>query len=334
MSTIKEVSQMAQVSSATVSRVINNPESVKVSTRERVIAAMKTLKYRHNGIAASLASNKSHTVGFVVPELHGFFFGSMMSGSESVFRKHNKHMLVAAGHSNEAEEKDAIEYLLGRRCDALILLVEAVTDEFLIGLTKQDIHFVVVNRYIPQIGERCIALDNETGGYLATRTLIDAGHKEIAYISGSLWKADGQARMDGHLRALDEAKIKSNPALIVEGTFQAQSGFEGVNQLLSSGCPFSALACGNDEMASGAIDALRRANLEVPAEVSVIGFDNVEFCQYLSPRLSTVNYPTRGIGESAAHWILNEVYENKHISIEHIVRPEIIIRDSVLSHIA
>ena len=320
---------MAGVSSATVSRVINQPDSVKPDTREKVTQAMLALNYRYNGIAASLSSKKSNTIGYVVPELHGFFFGGMISGTEQVLRKANKHMLVAAGHSNERDEVDAIEYLRSRRCDALILHVEAVSDGYLRELAEQDVPFVVVNRYIDSIGEQCIALDNEKGGYLSTRCLIDAGHKQIAYIAGSLWKADGSARLSGHKRALKEAGLHFDPRLMYEGTFRPQSGLDGIRKLLETGVAFTALACGNDEMASGAIDGMRQQGINVPAEVSVIGFDNVEFCNYMSPRLTTVNYPTQTIGESAARWVLSQVYNQTLVPFEHIISPHIVARDSV-----
>lgn len=329
MTTIKQVSQMAGVSSATVSRVMNQPNSVRPSTRNRVTEAMTALNYRYNGIAASLSSKKTNTIGYVVPELHGFFFGGMISGTEQVLRRANRHLLVAAGHSNENDEKDAIEYLRARRCDALILHVEALSDTYLEDLAKQEVPFVVVNRYIQSIGDRCIALDNERGGYLATRVLIDAGHENIAYIAGALWKADGEARLKGHKRALLEAGLTYDPRLMFEGTFQPQSGLEGIRALLARGLPFTGLACGNDEMASGAIDGMRQQGLNVPGDVSVVGFDNVEFCRYISPRLTTINYPTQTIGESAAHWILRQVYNDELIPFEHVISPEVVLRESV-----
>ncbi len=132
MVTIKQVSELAGVSSATVSRVINNTGTVKEKNRVLVHKAMEKLGYRHNVIAASLASNKTNTVGYVVPELHGSFYGEMMAGSEEVLRSANKNMFVVTGHSDEEAEIKEIEALLSRRCDALILHVEAVTDEYLI----------------------------------------------------------------------------------------------------------------------------------------------------------------------------------------------------------
>lgn len=331
MVTIKQVSEYAGVSSATVSRVINNTDTVKEKTRDLVLKAMSELGYRHNVLAASLASNKTNTIGYVVPELHGSFFGAMMGGSEFVLRNAHKHMFVATGHSDEAKEKEEIEALLSRRCDALILHVEAVSDEYLVELAKQDVPLVIVNRYIAEIGENCISLDNEKGAYIATRHLIDIGHKEIAYISGSLFKADGKNRLAGHIRALEEAGIAYDSNMMHEGNFQAKSGDAGIKALHNSGQHFSAVACANDEMASGAINALRELGKKVPEDVSVIGFDNVDFASYLSPGLTTIEYPVQEIGNMAARWILNRAYGDHKMELKHILEPRLILRGTTCS---
>lgn len=326
MVTIKQVSELAGVSSATVSRVINNTDTVKEKTRQQVLDAMEKLGYRHNVIAASLASNKTHTVGYVVPELHGSFFGTMMAGSEKVLRQANKHMFVVTGHSDEALEKKEIEALLSRRCDALILHVEAVSDEYLIDLASQDVPIVVVNRYIEAIGEKCISLDNVLGGYLATKHLIDLGHTHIAYAAGALFKADGINRLIGHKKALKEAGYLFHEDAVSEGNFQAFSGEKCIDELLARNVSFSAIACANDEMASGAINSLRKHGKRVPEDISVIGFDNVDFASYLTPKLTTVNYPVREIGAMAARWILNQAYGDKKMTMEHILSPKLIVR--------
>ncbi|MDN4501030.1 LacI family DNA-binding transcriptional regulator [Alteromonadaceae bacterium BrNp21-10] len=329
MVTIKQVSEHAKVSSATVSRVINNADSVKPDTRKLVEKAMRDLGYRPNSIAQSLASNKTQTVGYVVPQLHGSFFGSMMSGSEQVLRMANKHMFITIGHSNEEHEIEAVEALLMRRCDALILHLEAVSDDYLIDLAKQNVPFVLVNRYIEEIGDNCISLDNRTGGYLATKELIGAGHRDIAYIAGELWKADAKERLEGHLLALSEANIEADQRLVYEGDFQVHAGVEGIEYLLETKVPFTAVACGNDEMASGAIGCLRDHGFDIPKDYSVVGFDNVEFSNYLTPKLTTIEYPMREIGIMAAKWILNRAYENNRMELQHVIQPRLIVRDSV-----
>ena len=136
MATIYEVSKRAGVSLATVSRVLNNSGRVTERTRQKVLAAMAELDYRPNSIAQSLASNRSNSVGIMVPELHGPFFGTLITGIEQVLREAGKHTIVTVGHSNESEEKDGIDFLVSRRCDALLLHVDAVSDEFIVELEQ------------------------------------------------------------------------------------------------------------------------------------------------------------------------------------------------------
>ena len=331
MVTIKQVSEKAGVSSATVSRVINNTGTVKEKTRKVVMAAMEELGYRHNVVAASLASNKTNTIGYVVPELHGSFFGSMMGGTEQTLRQAKKHMLIATGHSDEAIEKEQIDALLSRRCDALILHVEAVSDEYLVKLIEQGVQLVVVNRYIEEVGDNCISLNNVKGGYLATRHLLDIGHTEIAYVAGSLFKADAKNRLQGHQQALEEAGIEFDESLMYEGNFQARSGSEAIRALVARGKPFSAVACANDEMASGAMIALRELGKRIPEDVSVIGYDNIDFASYLSPGLTTIDYPVQKIGTIAAHWVLDRVYGHNRYEGQHILDPRLILRGTTSS---
>lgn len=332
MATIKQVSEMASVSLATVSRVINTPDKVKPRTRIKVEQAMKQLGYRPNFIAQSLASNKSNTIGYVVPELHGSFFGDMLAGSENILKKANKHMFIAAGHSNEQDEIAAIESLLARRCDALILHLEAISDDYLIDMATQNTEFVVVNRHVPQIAERCFSLDNFKGGYIATQALIRSGHTDIAYISGSLWKEDAAERLKGHKNALADANIAFNPERLFEGNFKGSSGYEGMLSFLRETPYPTALACANDECAYGAAQAIREKGLHIPEDISIVGFDNIEFSRYFHPQLSTVNYPMREIGETAANWILNHIYQQRPTDITHIFIPELISRESIALH--
>lgn len=329
MATIKQVSELAGVSSATVSRVINDTGIVKEPTKQLVLDAMKKLGYRHNVIAASLASKKTNTVGYVVPALHGSFFGPMMSGSEQLLRNAGKHMFIATGHSDEKAEKDAIDALLARRCDALILHVEAVSDDYLIELSKQEEPFVIVNRKIPEIQERCIDLDNILGGYLATKHLLDLGHTQIAYLTGSMFKADAQDRLLGHKKALEEASIPFDSALYFEGDFRVKTGMAGTETLLERDKPFTAIVCGNDEMAAGALNTLAKHNKRVPQDISLVGFDNIEFSEYLTPALTTIDYPMRGIGQMAATQILQQVYNvQRDKELRQSFAPEIVVRES------
>ena len=329
MATIYQVSELAGVSLATVSRVINNNSLVSEKTKLKVLEAMKKLNYRPNTVAQSLASNRSNSVGLLVSELHGSFYGSMMSDIELALREFGKHAIITAGHSDEKSEKEGVEFLISRSCDALILHVEALSDEYLIELKTRNIPFVTVNRYIPEIAANCICLDNEVGGYIATKFLLQQGHRDIAYISGPMWKDDAKSRYEGHLRALQEFNVKLNKRLIYEGNFQEEGGQKGVQVLLETGIPFTAIECANDEMAAGAMSALREKGRNIPDDVSIIGFDNLVFSRYTYPKLSTINYPISAIGKTAASWVLNNLYIDREEDIQHLFTPELVVRDSV-----
>jgi len=329
MATIYQVSELAGVSLATVSRVMNKNARVSEKTTKKVEEAMATLGYRPNSMARSLASNRSNSVGLLVSEVHGPFYGAMMSGIESELRASGMHVIIAAGHSEEATEKDGIEFLIDRSCDALILHVEAVSDEYLLELSRGTTPFVLINRDVESMEDNCICLDNEVGGYLATRSVLDQGHKHIAYISGPLWKKDAKERYLGHQRALQESGLALSPSLSFEGDFQAEGGSQGMRHLLASPDAFTAVVCGNDEMASGAMDEVRDQGLTIPGNISVQGFDNVGFSNYMFPKLSTVDYPVEAMGVMAARWVLKNVYNKSDLAVKNVFRPKLIARDSV-----
>lgn len=331
MATIYEVSALAGVSLATVSRVMNNNARVSERTRAKVQAAMDELGYRPNSIAQSLASSRSNSIGILVSELYGPFYGAMLSGIEAECRAAGKHVIIAAGHSEEASEKDGIEFLTSRNCDALILHVEAVSDDYLVNLAKADIPIVLINRHIPQLADRCISLNNEQGGFLATSLLLEQGHKQVAYIAGPQWKNDAKERYAGHLRAMKHHGLSFNTRLLFEGDFKEDGGAQGLNQLLQRAEPFTAVVCANDEMAAGAMAAARSHGLSVPADLSVVGFDNVILARYLYPQLSTVNYPISEMGQMAARCVFKQVYQQTALSIQHIFEPTLINRESTSS---
>ncbi|GLP97632.1 LacI family DNA-binding transcriptional regulator [Paraferrimonas sedimenticola] len=329
MATIYQVSKKAGVSLATVSRVVNNNPKVSENTRLKVLKAMQELGYRPNATAQSLASNRSNSIGIVVSELEGPFFGPMMCEIEANFRSANKHVIIAPGNSDELQEKSAIDFLISRNCDALILYVDAVSDDYLAELAKGDTPIVLINRQVSSIADRCINLDNEQGGYLATKALLDLGHQHIAYIAGPQWKVDARSRFDGHCRALKEAGIEFDSSLFYEGDYHESSGSEGMLYLHKTGRPFSAVVCGNDQMASGAMSAARDCGLRLPEDLSVVGFDDALFARYMHPKLTTVVNPVKEFGAQAAKWVLANVYDKSKVETQTVFEPELRIRDSV-----
>ena len=328
MATIYDVSVLAGVSLATVSRVMNNNTKVSEKTRLKVMSAMDQLGYRPNTIAQSLASSRSNSVGVLVSQLDGPFYGPMMTEIETALRAGNKHVIIAAGHSDENQERDGVDFLISRGCDALILDVEAVDDEYLIKLHQGNTPIVLINRYIDEISERCVYLDNELGGYLATKHILTHGHKDLAYISGPLFKLDSQDRLLGHKRALAEFDIEFDQQLFYEGNYKELGGSEAMNAFFSANKPFTAVVCANDQMASGAIAVCLEKGMKIPEQLSFVGYDNIPFPQYISPKLTTVNNPIHEMGKMAAFWVLKHVYNDPKPLVENTFTPQLIVRDS------
>ncbi|KMT64444.1 LacI family DNA-binding transcriptional regulator [Catenovulum maritimum] len=334
MTTIKEVSELAGVSLATVSRVMNGSDQVTQRTKDKVKKAMETLGYRPNTMAQSLASGKSNSIGMMISELHGPFYGPLMSGAEKVIRQANKQFLVVASHGDENSEKKAIDYLLGCKCDGLILHSETLSDEELIKISESGIEIVLINRYVKGLEDKCMSIDNVKGSKISTEWLIENGHTKIACILGPQWKHDARERFWGYQHALTDARIPLDPTLLVSGDFQESGGREGVKQLLDAKKEFTAILCGNDETAFGAIEELTNRGIKVPEDISVIGFDDVQFSRMISPKLTTIRYPIYDVGLEASAEILAKVYQIKNAipdgeKVHGIFEPQLISRESV-----
>lgn len=328
MATIYEVSKLAGVSVATVSRVINGSGRVSEKTRQKVLSGMRALDYQPNSIAQSLASNRSNCVGVLVSEVHGPVFGAMLSGIEAELRAAGKLTIFATGHNIEAKEREAIRFLVSRNCDALIMHVEALADAFIHQQAHQGPPVLIMNRVVPGLEDHCISLDNEHGGYVATSMLLEMRHRRIAYISGPLAWGDARARLEGHGRALKEHGLRLDRRLVIESNFHEVGGSEAMAELLRRDIPFSAVVCANDELAAGAMDTLRTQGRSIPDDVSLVGFDNAPLSRYLYPKLSTVNYPIIEMGRMAAHWVLENVYGQSGRDFQNIFEPELVIRAS------
>ena len=185
MATIKEVAKEAGVSIATVSRVINKSPKASKASIASVTQAMAKLGYRPNAAAKALVSQSSNTVGVLVGDVSDPFFGTLVKAVDNVAHEHGKHILIGNGYHSPEEERKAIELLINNRCDALVIHSKGLSDDELIGYAKEVKGLVFINRHIPEMAERCIALDNRRGAYLATEYLIRHGHTKIACVASA-----------------------------------------------------------------------------------------------------------------------------------------------------
>jgi len=328
VATIKHVSEHAGVSQATVSRVINGTSRVSHDKKLKVEKAIKELGYRPNSIAQALASSRTGSVGIVVPELGGPFYSGILQSLEENLRRFGYHAIVTAGSNTEQGQRESVEFLLGRRVDALILHVQHLSDDYLISLEEQGIPVVLVNRFIPEMSRSCIDIDNELGGKLATQYLLQKGHTEIACITGPLEKSDARGRLQGYRRALEDAGLEYDEALVSEAGFTEETGVVAMKKLLKRECRFTAIFASNDHMAFGAFEVLREAGYSIPDDVSLVGFDDNIFARYLTPSLTTINFPIEQMSIEAVQLTLQKLNKNKQ-DVNFKLNPALVVRDSV-----
>ena len=328
MITIKEVSELAQVSQATVSRAINGHPTVKEANRKKVFEAIKTLGYKPNAFAQALASNRSNSIGMLVGSLDGSFFGPLMHAAESVARKDNMHLIVTSGQESRQNELDSVSFLQSKKVDGLLLSSDKLTDDELIDASKSTSATIILNRYIPEMAERCIYVDNELGGYIATKYLLENGHKHIGCLTGQLSKIDSRDRLQGYRNALAEFNIDYDARLVVEGRFDHHGNHDAAHRLFIRAPELTAVFCQNDNIALAIYDVAYELNKSVGEDISIVGFDNDNNSQNIRPKLTTVNVPNNEMGEEAAKAVLALINKQDY-SLKRKLIPEMVIRDSV-----
>jgi LacI family transcriptional regulator len=328
--TIDDIAEKARVSKSTVSRVLSGSAVVALPKRAAVLKVIEELDYRPNIFAQSLASGRSFAIGVLTQNIGSPFYDAILVGIHEGLGGSNYSPIVADGRWYLATEQMALQTLLDRRVDGLIVIGGSVPEETLLEMGDQ-LPLVVVGRNVSGLGSRCICLDNFEAAYKATKHLLEYGHREIAHITGELLQNDAVRRHEGYLRALSDAAIKPEPELVIEGNFRRQSGTLAVEMLITRGRMFSAIFAANDQMAFGARLALFRRGLRVPEDVSIIGIDDEPASAYMTPPLTTMRQPAIEMGEAAAQAILcllnDKPLPNPQFSME------LIARETVARHI-
>ena len=330
--TIKDVAALAGVSRQTVSRVINHKPEVTPATRANVLAAIEQLQYRPSAAARSMVSGRSCMLGCILPNLTDSTFATIIESALKEARRMG-YFLITGSAPTEDEAKLLLEEMLHRRVDGL-LVVNARSDlrhRHMKPLIQQGMAMVYVGS--TSGGERvsCVRCDDRDGGMQATRHLIDLGHSTIATITGPLNEECAQDRLDGYRRTMAEANLESDPSLTAAGDWSAESGLEATAHLLNTGRPFTAIFAQNDQMAIGAIRALREANYQVPADISVIGFDDIPLTSYFDPPLTTIRQPMEILGQRAAQLLVQVIKSPNHPPEQALVRAHLIERASCAS---
>ncbi|MCL1142176.1 LacI family DNA-binding transcriptional regulator [Shewanella gaetbuli] len=328
MATIKDVAKAARVSIATVSRVINNTDKVGEVNRSRVINAMNQLNYTPNANARALVKQKSSTIGVVVPDITDPFFASLANGVEEVARASKMQLLLSTGKQSEASELEAINLLIERRCEAIVAYSKLIPDDKLCLLSKKFPSLILIDRYIADIADRCIWLDNIEGGRIAARHLLSLNHQKLAVINSNYKIDDPLLRLTGFKQVVEKQNLTLPKNLVVSYEPTLKGGELAAQDLLEQKLSFTAVFAYNDAMAIGAISVFEDNGYKVPSDISIIGFDDVLLSQYSRPKLTTLHYPINKMATNAAKLAITYNAENIQQGFDFKNTPHLIKRDS------
>jgi LacI family transcriptional regulator len=331
MSTIADVCQLAGVSKATVSRVLNGTGQVTDSTRQRVFDAVNHLSYRPSSVARALATSKTDSIGLVVPVFEGAYYGALLSQAATSSSLAGKQLIITDGHNDPEREKEAILMLNDRRCDAIIIYSRCISEETLFELSQRiDVPLVTINRRFSNPLLPSISFDQAGAAYAMVHYLISKGHREIVCIAGNLATNTGVERLNGYKKALLEFGIPYNPNLVESGHNCHLGGYQVCQSMLSKGVPFTAVFACSDEMALGAQRALQDVGICIPTDKSVAGFDDSPVARYSTPALTTIKIPIKEMAHCAIK-IAIQMSANKPFTPSCEFVGELIERGSVVS---
>ena len=324
-STLAMVAEAAGVSPSTVSRILNGTARVSADKAAAVRAAIDSLGFSPNPVARGLAGGRTSSVGVLTQTVSSPFYGEAHLGIEAALREEGYIPLFVSGHWVESEERKALDELMLRRVDGIIVLAGRLSDRVLQTYARQA-PMVVLGRAISGSRMHSLSFDNRAGALMATRHLIEMGHRRIAYIAGDTDHDDAVERLEGYREGMRQAGLQIDPKLIVKGDFTEQGGMLAVSRLIEAGVPFTAIACSNDQAAIGALLALNRRNIRVPDDVSIVGFDDVAPARFSIPPLTSVHLSVYQAGEAAARRMLGLL--RGEASSEVLPEPRLAIRES------
>lgn len=301
--TVSDIARAAQVSPSTVSRVLTGSSPVAPEKRAAVLDAIERLKFRPNFTARALVRGRSMTIGVLTQSLLSQFYGEIATGVEEGLAHSGYHPIFASGNWVADDEREAINTLLNRKVDGLIVLGGQHPEEELRALAEQ-IPMIVVGRVLEGLEAQCLRVENFEGAYQAVQHLIALNHREIAHITGHHTHADAAERHRGYARALRDAGLAYDERLVVDSNFLEPGGLVAIETLLARSARFTAIFAANDQLAYGARLGLYRHGLRVPEDVSLIGFDDLVNSAYTTPPLTTVRHSMLAQGQLAAQAIL------------------------------
>ncbi len=328
MATIKDVARLAGVSLGTASNVLNGKESVKPESREKVYQAMKELDFQYNMAASSLRTKATKNMGLIIPTITNPYYPELARGAEDGARKAGCTLFLCNSDRKTEKEKEYIDALLSRRTDGLILVKTSLEKEELEALSHRTTLVLVDYREESQ-NFSVVNMDDTAGVMQGMGLLRKKGHSRIAFISGLMDSYSSQCRIEAYKSCMEQWQLPGRQEYIVSGDYSWLSGYQAAKKLLELKEPPTAIFAANDIMAMGAIKAASEMGIQVPRQLSVLGYDDIEMSNLCTPPLSTIHQPKYQVGVEAVRLLMGAL--GKQPVTERLIwmQPRVIERDSV-----
>lgn len=333
MATLKDVSRLAKVSTASVSRVMNGDySSVSEETRQRILEVAKQLSYQPNRIARGLVKKRTYIIGLLIPDVSNPYYADLVKGVEEKTEKNGYNLILCNTQDSMEKEKKYLNMLLEYNVDGVILTGMTSYHPDSAGLLEaHHTPYASIDRADPNASVALYS-NSQRGTYYATEYLIRCGHRRIGFIGGELQAErlyGSKLRMEGYLSALEHYEIPHDALSVRNGGYTIESGYKCAKDLLNCKPDITAIVCTNDLIAFGVIKAAREKGLRVPEDLSVTGYDDIELCSFFEPKLTTIRQDSLAIGKYVCEELLGILAKEKQEGIVRSVDPELIIRNSV-----
>jgi len=330
--TISDVAREAGVSLMTVSRAINDKGEISPSTRQHVLEVIERLGYRPSRIAQGLATQRTGTIGLVVPDIANPFFSDLARGAEDRAHVAGYHILVCNAGESPQRELSVLASLEEKRVDGLVLCSSRLHDSALREALAYHPAAVLVNRRLAGADVGVVVLADEEGARLATQHLLESGHRAVGFLAGPLTSYSSRQRSKGYRAALAAAGIAGNPGWVHACSYEVTGGRETTRALLAEHPELTALFCYNDLVAVGALQACADLGLRVPDDVAIAGFDDIPMAALVTPPLTTCRVPRHELGERAMGLLLDRIDGGQRGQVEGcqeiVLDPELVVRAS------
>lgn len=332
MTTLKDIATKTNLSISTISLVLNGKASnIPQKTKDLVLKAAEELNYRPNHMAVALVTKRTRTIGLIVPDIRNNFFSNLAKGIEDECRRNDWTLILC--NSNDIHERD-IEYinmLASKGVDGILYCMAADSslekfNECYELLKTLNIRFIMLDRSFDTTDVLSASLNHVNGAYLATKHLLDLGHKKIGCVTGPNHLMDSNKRLKGYIMALEEAGIPFDESIIIEGNYKMESGLNAADKLISF--DITSIFAFNDLMAYGVFKGLRNHGYSIPKDISIVGYDDIYFSEILEVPLTTIHQPVEQMGVAATKHLIDLIDGSIDSDVIPVYPPKLIVRNS------